>query len=153
MKLHINSMESFRYAVGKLRDLQKEHRYIKLSVTIGKDRSREQNALAWTWYKQIADERGEDSTEDVHTFCKAHFGIPILRAADEAFNDEYERLLLCKEPGKRVPYAARLFVIRQIPVTSRFTVKQMSEYLQEVQRHYASLEADPVDLRFPDDWD
>ena len=155
MQFYINSKESQLHAFGQIKALLDEHRFLRVSVVAGRDRSREQNALAWTWYNQIAIERGEDNPEAVHTHCKAYLGIPILRGDDAAFNAEYERLLLGKgqEPSARMSHEQRMFFIRHMPVTSLFTTKQMARYLEDVQRHYASLDTDPVQLDFPDERD
>lgn len=105
---------------------------MKLPVTIewsqGADRSLEQNRLQFLWCHEAAEQRGDMTFEDVRHEWKLHYGVPILRRDSAEFRAVYDKVL------KPRPYADKLAVMAFMPVTSEFTVRQMVEYLDTVQR-------------------
>lgn len=92
------------------------------------------NALSWVWYKQIGDEIGM-TTDEVHADCKIRFGLPILFESGSDYAYTVARLLdgvnfysmTIKEQWNEM---------EAIVVTSKFTTKQMSRYLEDIQRFY-----------------
>ncbi len=124
---------SLQQLIGDLRADYREHGYLRLSWSTDHTRSADQNALAHLWYEQISRELGEDSTEGVKAYCKLHFGVPILRADDVEFREAYDTSL------RGLPYEVKLKAIRLLPVTSRMGVKQLTRYLDQMQKHYAQL--------------
>lgn len=105
-----------------------------VDITEGRDRSNEQNRLAFKWYIEISDQTGEDR-EDVRARCKLEIGVPILREAHERFRATYDRLI------RPLDYAEKLDLIRdtEMPVTSLMNVEQMSRYLDIVFRRHAEI--------------
>jgi hypothetical protein len=105
-----------------------------VDITEGRDRSIEQNRLAFKWYVEISDQTGEDR-EDVRARCKLEIGVPILRAEQEKFRATYDRLI------RPLAYPEKLALIRDIelPVTSLMNVDQMSRYLDVVFRRHAEI--------------
>jgi hypothetical protein len=105
-----------------------------VDITEGRDRSTEQNRLAFKWYVEISDQTGEDR-EDVRARCKMEIGVPILRAEQEKFRATYDRLI------RPLAYPEKLALIRDIelPVTSLMNVDQMSRYLDVVFRRHAEI--------------
>lgn len=105
---------------------------LTVDITEGRDRSVEQNRLAFKWYREISDQTGEDK-EDVRARCKLEIGVPILREEQEAYRATYDRFL------KPHAYADKLQIIRDldIPVTSLMNVEQMSRYMDLVFRRHA----------------
>ncbi len=105
-----------------------------VDITEGRDRSTEQNRLAFKWYIEISDQTGEDR-EDVRARCKLEIGVPILREAHERFRATYDRLI------RPLDYAEKLDLIRdtEMPVTSLMNVEQMSRYLDIVFRRHAEI--------------
>lgn len=99
-------------------------------VASQKARSLSQNALQWKWYGEIANAIGE-TPEYAHCYCKLHFGVPILRRDNDAFREKYDRYL------KWYPYEEKLTAIQIVDVTSIFSVKQATEYMETVMRHCA----------------
>lgn len=114
-----------------------------VEITDGRNRSTEQNKLAFKWYGEIADQTGEDR-EDVRARCKLEIGVPILRAANEKFRDTYDKSI------RPLPYEAKLAAIRDmdIPVTRLMKVPQMSEYMDLVFRRHAES---GIELTIPPD--
>lgn len=139
----INSAESLQRVLGDIRQLWNQHKFLRLNIKTGKDRSLDQNAISHAWYEQVARELREDSPEGVKCECKLRFGVPILRAADADFREMYDTAI-----RGHLSYEQKLKAMRFLPVTSLMTVKQLSQYLEDVQAHYASR---GVVLEFPEE--
>lgn len=116
------------------RYLDGRKRPFTVEISEGRDRSTEQNRLAFKWYGEISDQTGEDR-EDVRARCKLEIGVPILREGQERFRDTYDRLI------RPLSYPEKLALIRDIelPVTSLMNVEQMSRYLDIVFRRHAEI--------------
>jgi hypothetical protein len=114
--------------------LKGRKRPFTVDITEGRDRSGEQNRLAFKWYTEISDQTGEDR-EDVRARCKLEIGVPILREAHDKFKATYDRLI------KTLPYPEKLSLIRdtELPVTSLMNVEQMSRYMDIVFRRHAEI--------------
>lgn len=101
----------------------------------GQNRSLEQNQMQRLWCREIAEQMGDRTAEDVRGYCKLHLGVPILRAEDEEFCAAYDGLV------RPLPYEAKLACMMEpidLPVTRRMKVKQMVAYLDAIQREFAS---------------
>ena len=142
MKLTINSETTLQSAIGELRTLWRDKRYLTVTVRTGKDRSLDQNAISHAWYEQVARELREDDARGVKRYCKLHFGVPILRAEDDEFRAAYDGSIL-----RTMNYEQKLAAMDILPVTSRMTTAQLSRYMEEVQAHYWGR----VALEFPPD--
>ncbi len=94
----------------------------------GRDRSKDQNALQWLWATEAANQLGDQTAEEVRHEWKLRHGVPILRENSIEFRDIYDRAI------KPLPYEMKLEAMAFIPVTSKFTVRQMVSYLDTVQR-------------------
>lgn len=103
-----------------------------VSWTQGAGRKDAQNRLAQRWFNDIASQLGDQDREGVRAECKLRFGVPILRAENEAFRLSYDRVM------KHLPYEEKVAAIRafDMPVTRLMTVKQMTEFMDAVQREY-----------------
>lgn len=110
----------------------------KLPITVtwtqGAPRSTAQNRLAQRWFTDIATQLGDQTHEDVRAECKLRFGVPILRAENEAFRLSYDRVL------KALPYEQKLEAIKafDMPVTRLMNIKQMTAFMDEMQRHWSA---------------
>lgn len=113
--------------------LKGRKRPFTVEVTDGRDRSSEQNKLAFKWYKEISEQTGED-IEDVRARCKLEIGVPILRE-NEKFKATYDRVV------RPLPYAEKIDFIKatDLPVTRLMKVEQMSRYLDIVFRQHAEI--------------
>lgn len=104
-----------------------------VEINAGKARSKQQNRLAWRWFTDITEQLGENP-EYWRGYCKLHFGVPIRRRESEAFRQVYD------EHIKPFPYELKIKLMCEpisIPVTSDFKVSEMTEYLNEIQKHFA----------------
>ena len=123
----------------------------KMPITVtwaqGASRSHAQNRLAQRWFSDVAIQMGDQTHEDVRAMCKLHFGVPILRAENEAFCTSYDRTM------KHLPYEDKLAAIKafDLPVTRIMTVKQMSNFMDAMQQHWTEQQVrltDPEALKF-----
>jgi C-terminal processing protease CtpA/Prc len=123
----------------------------KLPITVtwtqGAPRSTAQNRLAQRWFTDIATQLGDQTHEDVRAECKLRFGVPILRAENEAFRLSYDRVI------KSLTYEQKMEAVKafDLPVTRLMTSKQMTAFMDEMQRHWVGQGVrltDPVDLRY-----
>ena len=71
-------------------------------------------------------------------------GVPILRAEDEDFRAFYDNAV-----KRNLSYEQKLEAMKFIPVTSLMNVKQLSQYLEDVQQYWGRQ---GVFLAFPDDY-
>lgn len=110
----------------------------KLPITVtwtqGDPRSASQNRLAQRWFTDIATQLGDQTHEDVRAECKLIFGVPILRAENEAFRLSYDAVF------KHLPHEQKLAAIKafDLPVTRLMTVKQMTAFMDAMRRHWAA---------------
>lgn len=137
----INSADSLRTAIGNLRDMWNRHKFLRVSVKAGKDRSIPQNAITHVWYGQIARELREDDELGWKCYCKLHHGVPILRAEDDEFRTTYDAVI------RPLSYEQKLIAMRCWPVTSMMTKEQLSKYAEAVQADFAKR---GVVLEFPE---
>ena len=137
----INSMDSLQRVIGDLRSLWNQHKFLRLNVKAGIDRSLPQNAITHVWYAQIARELREDDELGWKSYCKLHHGVPILRAEDEDFKETYDAVI------KPLTYEQKLIAMRCWPVTSLMTKEQLSKYAEAVQADFARR---GVRLEFPE---
>lgn len=139
-ELIVNSAASLSEAIGSLRESWDRNKYLRVIIR-AKTRSLSQNDISHVWYDQVAAELREDTPLQVKAFCKLHFGVPILRAADSDFRAFYDAAI------KGLTYAQKLKAMEYLPVTSLMSVEQGSEYLVAVQDHYSTRN---VKLVFPE---
>jgi hypothetical protein len=138
----INSDVSLQTAIGDIRALYAQHRYVKLSARTGKARSLDQNAISHAWYEQLARELREEDALGWKCYNKLHHGVPILRAEDEEFRQFYDGAL------KGLTYEKKLQAMKFLPVTSIMTKPQLSAYLEAMQTDFMAC---GVMLEFPVD--
>lgn len=104
-----------------------------VSIEQGRKRSTDQNRLQRLWQKEVAEQLGDRSPEDVRAYCKLHFGVPIRRAASEAFAEAYDRDI------RPLPYELKLRLMatpHDYPVTRDMTAKQHTDYLDAMHAHF-----------------
>lgn len=123
----------------------------KLPLTVtwtqGASRSDVQNRLAQRWFTDISAQLGDQTHEDVRAECKLLFGVPILRAENEAFRVSYDRSL------RNLSYENKLAAIKafDLPVTRLMTVKQMTAFMDAMHKHWTGQGVrltDPAALKY-----
>ena len=105
---------------------------ITVTWTQGALRKKAQNRLAQRWFTDVSLQLGDQTHEDVRAMCKLRFGVPILRAENEAFLVSYDRTM------KHLPYEDKMDAIKafDLPVTRLMNTKQMSAFMDAVQQHW-----------------
>ena len=146
MKLIVNSTESLAQAVGTLKTMFHKHKFLRLDIKTGRDRTLDQNAILHAWIQQLTDQGGEHTFDGYRNFCRLHFFIPILRAENEDFRAVYDECL------KGLPYEKKLTAMTLVSgISSICTTDQFSRALEQMQKHFATLENDCVFLEFPEE--
>ncbi|MDH3981304.1 MAG: hypothetical protein OES84_00210 [Kiritimatiellaceae bacterium] len=116
----------------------------KTQVTIGPvgTKSARQRGLDWMWNTEIVAAGCWSTKEEVHTYCKERFGLPILIRDDSFFAELYQAWIHEHNPDKKE------WFIENMIHTEKFSKAQMSEYLREKQQYF--IEND-IYLTHPDD--
>lgn len=106
-----------------------------VNVLKGAHRSNEQNRLQRLWVKEIAEQLGDQTPEEIRGYCKLTMGVPILRRDDDRFREKYD------EAFKPLGYEQKLALMMEpfdFAVTRLMTTAQKTEYLNEIVRHFAT---------------
>lgn len=116
------------------------------SVAAAGKRTAKQNRLSRLWMLEIARDLDGWDAEYARGYSKLHFGVPILRAEDEAFCSRYDAVI------RPLPYEAKIALMMvplDLPVTRLMNTKQQTAYLDAVHRHFSAegvALTDPGDL-------
>ena len=105
-----------------------------MNITKGAPRSIEQNSLQRMWMNEL-EEQGDMTAEEYRGYCKLHFGIPILRAENDAFCESYDRLIRHLDYEVKIEYMKAPL---DFPVTRLMTTKQKTQYLDNIYEFYLS---------------
>lgn len=110
----------------------------KLPLTVswvqGASLSRAQQRLSFRWYQDIARQLGDLTPAEARAQCKVVFAAPILCEASETF-----RISVWEKLRRMFTHEELLVFVREteLPMTSLLSVKQMTQYLDDVQRCYS----------------
>lgn len=133
-RLKINSKESLSSAITKIGAMFGEHKYLVVSVRVGRDRTLDQNALWFAIYQRIAEVTGMGDAEYCRKYCKLHFGVPIMLRDDEWFRVGWDKVI------RNLPYEDKIELMgpcallgeEGFPVTRLFNRKQGVEYAEKI---------------------
>lgn len=104
-----------------------------VSIVDGKHRTNPQNKLQRQWVMEVASQTGE-TPEEVRGYCKLAFGVPILRAENDAFRAAYDEMV------KPLPLQTKLKLMMEpfdFGVTRLMTTRQKTAFLDTMHRHYS----------------
>ena len=146
-----------KWKVGDKKDLFRLFDHlsgIKDSFTVtvkeGEETRRDrQNRLAFLWYKDIAQQIEDHTVEEARAISKLHCGVQLLVNQEEAFREQWQRLI-----RDRFTYEEKLELMLEpadYPVTRIMSVKQMTGYLDRMQRYWAPrgvVLTDPEALKY-----
>lgn len=121
-----------------VRYLEAQEMPLTVSAVKGAKRSDPQNATLHKWFSQIATEYG-DSAAAIKAECKLVYGLPIMEAERPEWVAEWQPLY------GPLPYAQRRKLFECIPMTSKMTVRQMSAFMDAIQREYRAQGVDLID--------
>lgn len=94
-------------------------------------RSLDQNDMINAVYRQLAEQKPDESFNEIRCYCKLHFGVPIMRRDSEQFRYVYDTAF------KPLPYEFKLESMDQWPVTSDMSKKQATEYIDTIIREFS----------------
>ena len=103
-----------------------------------KDRSASQNALYWQWLTIIGNELGE-SKETMHERYKDGFLVQIFERDDPDYAEMIDTLRAVYGQGMKTQALALRKRIVALTSTTSANVKQMGEYMSEIEKQAASL--------------
>jgi len=118
---------------------------LTVSIMKGRKRSTKQNRLQRLWINEIAEQCEGSTPEWFRGYCKLRFGVPILRAENDEFRVQYDRVV------KPLLYEDKISIMMEpldLPVTRIMTTKQKKQYLDAMAQHFAEQ---GVKLTDPDD--
>lgn len=133
-RISVNSAAKLSQAITMLTSMYREKKFVVVSMRPGKDRTLDQNALWFALYQRIAQMTGMDDVEDARRYCKLHFGVPIMRAADSDFREGWNRLFLHLdyETKIRLMGSCAMFGPDGFPVTRLFNRAQGIAYTDAI---------------------
>lgn len=104
------------------------------TITVSKDKRRTtaMNRTIHLWFKEIAQQCGDQSEADVKADCNLTYGVPIKRRDDEEWAAAFGYLF----DALNKPSKIKALRILDVPVTRDMTVKQLSEYMDQMSRDY-----------------
>lgn len=94
-----------------------------------KKRSLPQNDISHVWYTELA-RQGDMTYREYRNYCKLEFGMAIMLVGHEKQRDIWHKAMTA------LTFEERCESMTNINVTSTFNKKQMTQYLDEVQRHF-----------------
>lgn len=109
-------------------------------------RTARQNRLIHRWFEEVAAHLVEHPA-DVKAQCNLMYGVPILARDDAEWLDVFGDIFAA------LRHEAKLKAIRvlDIPFTRRMSVKQLCEYMDQMQREYLRMGViltDPEKLKY-----
>ena len=105
-----------------------------VKIKAGLTRNAQQNNLQHHWIQEAAEQLKDETAEDKRAYCKLHGGVPILRAEDEEFREQYDKII------RPLPYYAKIELMKvpiDFPVTRLMKVKQFRQYLDWMSAHFS----------------
>ena len=116
-----------------------DHAPVGAVVTISEKaeaRTSAQNRLLHRWFGDISrDEAFGDTAQEIKAQCNLTYGLPILSRDDAEWHSAFSYLF------SDLNHAAKLKAIRvlDVPFTRRMGVRQLSEYMDAMQRDYLQM--------------
>lgn len=133
-KISVNSQAKLSEAITMLTRLFRDKKFVVVSMRPGKDRTLDQNALWFAFYKRIAEMTQIGDASEARKYCKLHHGVQILINEDEDYRAAWHRTT------KHLNYEEKLDLMGDckllgpdgFPVTSLFNRAQGIAYTERV---------------------
>lgn len=133
-KISVNSASKLSEAITKLSAMYRDKKFVVVSLRPGKDRTLDQNALWFAFYKRIAEMTQIGDSADARRYCKLHIGVQILLNEDAEFQQAWYRVM------RHLPYEEKLAMMGDcklfgpdgFPVTSLFNRAQGIAYTDRI---------------------
>jgi len=147
MKIILRTEADRKRSFEVLRNLPLEPVMELRVVAHKKNRSASQHRLMWLWNTIIGAELGE-SKEEVHERNKRRFLVPIYERDDPDYAGMIEAVREVHRHGMKAQAETMAKQVTVLTSTTKATVDQMTEFLNEIERVAASL---GIMLPRPDD--
>ncbi|MBF8674837.1 hypothetical protein IRZ53_07320 [Pseudomonas fulva] len=133
-RISVNSTTKLSEAISKLTSMFRDKKFVVVSLRPGKDRTLDQNALWFAFYKRIAEMTQIGDAADARRYCKLHIGVQILLNEDVEFQQAWYRVM------RHLPYEEKLAMMGEcklfgpdgFPVTSLFNRAQGVAYTARI---------------------
>lgn len=133
-KISVNCPSKLSEAITKLTAMYRDKKFVVVSLRPGKDRTLDQNALWFAFYKRIAEMTAIGDAADARRYCKLHIGVQIMLNEDEEFQQAWYRVM------RHLPYEEKLAMMGEcklfgpdgFPVTSLFNRAQGIAYTDRI---------------------
>ncbi|MDG9888191.1 MULTISPECIES: hypothetical protein [Pseudomonas] len=133
-KISVNSQAKLSEAITMLTRMFRDKKFVVVSMRPGKDRTLDQNALWFAFYKRIAEMTQIGDASEARKYCKLHHGVQILINEDEDYRAAWHRTT------KHLNYEEKLDLMGDckllgpdgFPVTSLFNRAQGIAYTERV---------------------
>jgi len=133
----INSEARLKTHIENISKIYEEKKYLRVSITVGKDRTIDQNRLSFDVYRDLQKAGKFNTVTEARAFCKLTYGVPILSEEDHEFRKGLSKL------GKyKLSYEDKLSMMIEpinLPVTSRMTRKTFSRYIDAIGRNFPGV--------------
>ena len=98
-------------------------------------RTQDQNKLIHRWFADIERALMGQTASEIKAHCNLTYGRPILARDDAEWESAFGYIF------DSLNHAAKLKAIRvlDVPFTRKMSVKQLSEYMSQMQRDYAEM--------------
>ena len=138
-KISVNSASKLSEAITKLSAMYRDKKFVVVSLRPGKDRTLDQNALWFAFYKRIAEMTQIGDEADARRYCKLHIGVQILLNEDAGFQAEWYRVMrhLPYESKLAMMGGCKLFGPDGFPVTSLFSRAQGIAYTDRIVSYFS----------------
>lgn len=139
-KISVNSQAKLSEAITMLTRLYRDKKFVVVSMRPGKDRTLDQNALWFAFYKRISEMTQIGDPSDARKYCKLHHGVQILLNEDQDFQSAWYRVMrhLSYEEKLDMMGDCKLFGPDGMPVTSLFNRAQGIAYTERVVADFSS---------------
>lgn len=133
-KISVNCQAKLSEAVTMLTRLYRDKKFVVVSMRPGKDRTLDQNALWFAFYKRISEMTQIGDPSDARKYCKLHHGVQILLNEDQDFQAAWYRVMrhLSYEEKLDMMGDCKLFGPDGMPVTSLFNRAQGVAYTDRI---------------------
>ncbi|WP_282372290.1 hypothetical protein [Pseudomonas sp. PS02290] len=133
-RISVNSASKLSEAITKLSAMYRDKKFVVVSLRPGKDRTLDQNALWFAFYKRIAEMTQIGDEADARRYCKLHIGVQILLNEDEEFQKSWYRVMrhLSYQEKIEMMGGCKLFGPDGFPVTSLFNRAQGVAYTDRI---------------------
>jgi hypothetical protein len=147
IKLLANSERSLNDALSTIAKTWREKKYCRITLSTGRDRSLDQNALWFAMYERISTYKGDGSAADIRYWrahCKLSCGVPILQAHSDEFRARWNSIVLCNPNFQNWEAQINLMMDPMFgqdgfPVTRLMDTSQGAEYTDSIVRHFPDV--------------